>query len=448
VAGFVGVRVVVLASAATLAGCHSAPAGGYNGDAAVEVEPDTFQKLPPPDVYCSPDATEVSGQCPVNFCGAPKSVASLAAGEVAQLGTDSICTPGDVCVPDGPTATGDALQLRCAHPFAPAAGFGNPCTTTAGSGMRCKNDALCITTPNAAGGAGTPFCSELCAADADCPTDSYCLEYKSQALPNGSYVNLGYCTPKSKLTATTCTREADCAADEGCVAYGARTDLLACAKATGTKSMGDACATGTDCRSGECYDRNFKLPAAGNRDFCSGHCGKNSDCAADQRCTRIVLSNNGTPSNPFDDVVAGYCQTLFTPTAAAGCATSADCKTDGADTCDTVHGLCYKAAAATGIPCTGDGGCALGAVCSTGPRFPGGYCQTLGCAAGATTGVDSCPGATATCSQRATDEPLRACYEGCKLTSDCSRVTSSYVCAAPTDDAGATASICLYDQGA
>jgi hypothetical protein len=434
--------------AATLgAGCHSSPAGGRNSDAAADIEPDVFQKLPPPDVYCSPDAQEVSGQCSVNFCGAPKSVASLQAGEVAQLGTDAICTPGDVCVPDGATASGDALQLRCAHPFAPAAGFGVPCTKVAGAGMRCKNDQLCITAPDATGAPGTPFCSQLCAADADCVTDAYCLEYKSETLPNGSYVDLGFCTPKAKITATVCTREADCAADEGCLAYGARTALLTCQKAAGAKSMGTACASGAECRSGECYDRTFKLPAAGNRDYCSGHCTKSSDCGADQRCTRVVLSNNDTPANPFDDVVAGYCQTLFTPTAAAGCAVSTDCTTDGADTCDATHGLCYKAGAATGIPCTGDPGCDLGAVCAMGTRFPNGYCQTVGCTPGATTGVDACPGATATCSQRASDAPLFACYEGCKISNDCGRAKANFVCAAPTDAPGVAASICLYDNG-
>jgi Dickkopf N-terminal cysteine-rich region len=404
--------------------------------------PPLVEKLPTPDVYCAPDAVEVGNQCPLNFCGFPKSIKTLAVGEVAELGTDSVCTPGTVCVPDGPTTAGDALALRCAQPFAPAAAFGVSCVKTAGAaGMRCKNDALCIAAP----GAPTDlFCSQLCAADADCATGAYCLEYKSETLPNGSYVNLGFCTPKSKITGAACTREADCTATQGCLSYGARTNLLTCQNATGTKSMGDACTDATQCRSGECYDREFKLYATGNRDYCSGHCSKNSDCAADQRCTPIVLSNNDTPSNPFDDVVAGYCQTLFTTTVASACKANGDCTTDGADTCDVVHGLCYKATATTGTPCTGVAGCAVGAVCSTGPRFPGGYCQAYGCATGGT-GVDACAGANATCSQRTPDKPLDACYEGCTIGVACSRAAESYRCSSPTD--GAAASICLFDPG-
>jgi hypothetical protein len=432
----------VCAAALAAAGCHDSAAGGRNMDAAVEVKPDLSEKLPPPDVYCPADAAG-GGSCPLNFCGTPKSVKALAAGETAELGADTICTPGYVCVPDVPTADGTALSLRCVSPNTPAVAEGMPCDKSA---MRCKSDALCIESPDFK---GMPFCSALCRADADCAKGSYCLEHPSANLPNGSYVALGYCTPKAMIKATACTHEADCPADQGCVSYGARTRLLACAKVGGTKSMGDACNAGADCRSGECFDREFHLPSAGSRAFCSGHCGKSSDCGADQRCTRVVLANNNTPADPFDDVVTGYCQSLFAPTASVACKQDTDCTGLGGTTCEKKYGLCYTAGTPSGAACTADANCELAAQCQKpGDGFPDGYCQTFGCAPGAAmTGVDSCPGADAVCAQRSTDDPLNACYEGCKESGDCSRFAKSYICKAPTSTPGAAASICLYDKG-
>jgi hypothetical protein len=226
-------------------------------------------------------------------------------------------------------------------------------------------------------------------------------------------------------------REGDCPADQGCVFVGARTHLMICQSTGGMKSTGDSCATGADCRSGQCYDRDFHANA--NRSFCAAVCGKSSDCGADQRCARIVLNNNGTPADPRDDLVVGICQSLFVSVKSAGCMKDADCAANGADTCSTKYGLCYKAGAASGAPCTDDVGCDLGAVCTTGARFPGGYCQTLGCAPNAAAGsVDSCPGAHPTCVQRGSDEPINACYEGCTKTADCSRAAQLYACEAPS----------------
>jgi hypothetical protein len=437
------------AGALGVAGCHGSAAGG-TGDAAVDAPPEASEKLPPPDANCPVDAAGGGGVCPLNFCGLPKSVAALAGG-TAQLGADSVCASGRVCVPDGPTESGDALVLRCVAPLPLAAPFGAPCTTGAGTAKRCVDDSLCIATADAP---GQPFCSTLCRADQDCPTDAYCLEYRSQTLPKGSYVNVGYCTPKAKISATFCARESDCPANQGCVVDGARTNLVVCKQVGGTKSLGDACGDASECRSGDCFTRDFQLFGPGSRAYCSGLCGQNSDCSADQRCTRIVLANNGTPFDPSDDTVVGYCQTLYTSTAAAACQADTDCTTAGADTCSTKYGLCYKTGAATGAACTADPGCDLGAVCSTGVDFPGGYCQTFGCAPGATAGaVDACPGADSTCSQRGADVPLHACYEGCTTSGDCARLQEKYQCEPPTmatataTGANVPASICLFNQG-
>jgi Dickkopf N-terminal cysteine-rich region len=435
--------VVVGVGVLVVAGCHSGAAGGHNFDAAVETTPDVPKEAAPAEVYCAADAAG-GGQCPLNFCGQPRSAATLPAGQMAELGADSICTPGYLCTPDVPTADGNGLQLRCVAPRAGAVAFGAACTK-AGGASPCASDALCISATEAP---GAPFCSRLCRADSDCPVDAYCLEQPSAKLPGGSFVTLAFCTPKAKIQAVACLREAECPADQGCVSYGPRTTLLACKKVGGTKSLGAACTGGAECRSGECYDRAFRLSAPGSRAYCSGNCKVNSDCSADQRCVRIVLGNNGTISDPRDDVVAGYCETLYVPSAAAGCKADTGCTADGADTCDTKYGLCYKKGAATGTACTADVGCDLGASCSTGGAFKNGYCQTFGCAVGATTGVDSCPGTAAICSQRPSDAPIHGCYEGCTQTADCSRGTEQYSCSA-VDGPMSTMpkTICLVTQG-
>jgi hypothetical protein len=432
-------------------GCHAGAAGGHDFDAAVEVAPEVSEKLPRPDASCPLDAAG-GGPCPVNFCGDPQSAATLAVNKRADVGADALCTPGYACVPDGPTDMGRALQLRCVAPLAGAVAFGAACATGAGAASRCKNDALCVESADAP---GAKFCSQLCRADADCPEQSFCVEHASDKLPNGSFVNLGLCTPKARITGKACVAEAECGAGEGCVSYGSRTSLLVCRDLGGTKSLGEACSSAAECRSGECLDRDNNPPpppgvvvAAADltRTFCAGRCRKNSDCGADQRCVRFVVNNNGTIDDATDDVVTGYCRSLFVPKLASACTNNGAC-TKGGDTCDPKYGVCYKAGAVTGAPCASALDCELGAVCTTGQFYMGGYCQTFGCAAGAAAGPDACSGAASTCSQRASDAPLDACYEGCSKTRGCSRAAESYGCS-PVDQAqGTPDTLCLYSKG-
>ena len=146
--------------------------------------------------------------------------------------------------------------------------------------------------------------------------------------------------------------------------------------------------------------------------------------------------------------VSGYCQTLFPALPGDDCQSDAHCvaRQDGSDTCDVPHGLCYNKTAVPGAACARDTACMLGGVCSLGPRFGGGYCQTFGCDPQATTGVDAC-GAGGQCATRGgPDEPIGACYEGCTLATPCSRAAAGYVCEPPTT--GAAATICLSASGA
>jgi hypothetical protein len=241
---------------------------------------------------------------------------------------------------------------------------------------------------------------------------------------------------------TVCTTEAACPAQQGCILAGDRTLLRTC-QPGGTKAIGDGCTAPAQCRSGECFDRDFRVGSTGTRAFCSGPCARNGDCGADQRCVVKILGNNGTISDPFDDVAVGYCRSLFASPIAAACQNDTACigAGQGADTCHPTYGVCYKAAAVIGGPCAHDDGCGLGAQCSTGPTFAGGTCVLEGCAPTGAAGTDVCPGAQSTCSQRAPDEPLFRCYEGCATAGGCSRQSDGYFCAPAKD--GQPISICL-----
>lgn len=393
------------------------------------------------EVYCAADAAG-GGECPLNFCGELK--VGLPSNQFPQSGADSVCG-GRTCKLGSELSTGDGFQLMCVDANPTAVAFGAACSPDPAQAMRCADDSLCITAPGATGG---PFCSRMCRNDADCPSTARCLEYQTPALTDGRHAQIGMCTPQGMIGGTICLREAQCPAGQGCVLYGARTSLRVC-RAGGAKSLGTACAGGAECRSGECYDRDFHVSNGGNRAACSGACNVNSDCGPDQTCARLVVGNNGTPSDPLDDLVAGYCRTLFVAVATTGCGTDAECvaRQNGSDTCDVTHGLCYRKAALPGSACATETDCPAGADCSMGVRFTGGYCQTSGCDAAATSGVDACPGTNSLCTQRGgPDEPISACYERCVPGgAACSRASTGYSCQSVTPSV--PPSVCLVGNG-
>jgi hypothetical protein len=424
---------------AVIAGCRSDLAGGKPGQDAGMDQAGKLER--PREIYCPSDAAG-GGECPINFCGQAK--VGLPMNQFPQSGADALCG-GRTCKVGPELSAGDGFQLACVDAMTGALPFGSACSPDPAQAMRCADDSLCIT---AAAGGGA-FCSKMCRNDADCPTAARCLDVQTpMALADGRHPLVGMCTPETKIGGTICVREAQCPAGQGCVLFGARTALRIC-KAGGAKSLGTACAAGTECRSGECYDRDFHVSNGGNRAYCSGACNLNSDCGSDQTCARLVVGNNGTPSDPLDDLVAGYCRTLFAPVAATACSTDAGCAAlqNGSDTCDVTHGLCYRKAAVPGSACASETGCPLGGDCSTGPRFVNGYCQTFGCDAAATSGVNACPGTNSICAQRGgPDEPISGCYEKCAPTgAACSRASDGYSCQSATSSA--PPSICLVGNG-
>jgi hypothetical protein len=430
---------VLLLLPVALAGCHGGLPGGKQNeqDGGVDQRADMRR----PDAICPADAAG-GGECPLNFCGELK--VGLPSNQFPQSGADSLCG-GRVCKVGPELASNDGFQLTCVDANMNAKAFGATCSPDPAAGMRCADDSLCI---EAAGFAGSPFCSQLCRNDADCPSKARCLEYPTPALADTRRAMVGMCTPEVKIVGTVCLREAVCPAGQGCVLYGARTSLKIC-RAGGTKSAGTACTATSECRSGECYDRDFHVSGGQNRAYCSAACQVNSDCGPDQGCVRLVVGNNGSGGDPLDDLVVGYCRTLFVPIAAMGCATDAQCvaRQDGSDTCDATHGLCYRKAAAPGSACSSAGDCPLDGECGIGPRFEGGYCQTFGCDQAATTGVNACPGTNSICGQRGgPDEPISACYEKCAPNGGaCSRAAAGYRC--ESIDTIAPPSVCLVNTG-
>ena len=388
------------------------------------------------------------GICLGRVCGAVHGQAGLAVGEATEQGADSLCVTGDVCAPTMAVgATGDTQLLSCVPPRDGALGFGQACSSERASTTRCADDSLCIER------GGQKFCSKLCRVDLDCPSGAHCIEeYPGPPLPNGSMARLAMCTPRALITGTTCQVESDCGAAEACLPAGARTALLVCRATSGTKSVGAACASAAECRSGECVDRDLNVPTGANRTFCGGFCRRNSDCSAAQLCLRVVRNNNQTVEDMRDDVRFGYCTPLTAPAVAGGCVTNDNCTgaitidETGGDTCDPVHRTCYRKAARIGDACQSRAACPLGAYCRLNdPRFPGGVCLSQGCDPAASTGVDACP-TGAVCVQRPTaDSPLSVCYEACGAGMLCNRAAEGYRCDMPVP--GQTVSICMGQGG-
>ena len=442
-----GIRSVPLAvspllllslSVALASGCRDSTAGaGGNLDGGGQDRGAASDRGANLDADCPADGPG-GGVCPINFCGYVTSAVAPGAGAIARGGADAVCNQGRICLATVVVAAGSALQLSCLPPRAGGLAYGAACSPDPSSPLRCLDDSLCIEAPDAP---GAPFCTTLCRNDADCDAASACLEYQ-RALPDQAHALVGECTPTMKLAGTICVAEKDCPAGQGCLRAGDRTALRLC-KAGGAKSMGEPCTAPAQCRSGECYDRDFRIGSASLPASCSGGCTRNSDCGADQRCVAKVVGNNDTLDDPLDDVVVGYCRSLFASPLSAACQNSADCVAQGkgADTCDPTYGICYNAAAAIGGPCAADDACGLGGACAQGPSFVGGACVLDGCAVTGANGVDLCPGSQSVCSQRASDQPLHRCYEGCTTAGSCARVAQSYFCAAA--QAGQPISICL-----
>ena len=317
--------------------------------------------------------------------------------------------------------------------------YGAACSKDTASTQRCKDDSLCIAGP---GGSGATFCTTLCRIDADCPTGSACLEYP-QPLPNNSNALVGECTPVTLIPGTICTSEGACPAGQGCVLYGARTTVRTCKAGAGTKSLGEACTAPAQCRSGECYDRNFGIGSTANRALCSGVCARNSDCAMNQRCVVEVVGNNGTIDDPLDDVVVGDCRSLFSATIGSGVPEQQRLRDPGQGRRHLRPDLRHLLQGERGHrrPVCRRRCLRPGPDLRARPAFARGACVLQGCATRGRDRRRRLPGRGSTCASGMSDEPLYRCYEGCATAGGCSRQADNYFCAPA--QTGQSISICL-----
>ena len=150
----------------------------------------------------------------------------------------------------------------------------------------------------------------------------------------------------------------------------------ACASAAraATKSLGTACAAAAECRSGECFDRDWHVRGGQNRAYCSGACNVNSDCGADQRCARLVVGNNGTGERSARRPGVGLLpDAVRRRSPAPACASDADCVAlqNGSDGCDVdARPLLSRRRPRPASACTTETDCPLGGECSIGPALP------------------------------------------------------------------------------
>lgn len=390
-----------------------------------------------------------AGICMGRFCGQVPGQVGAPVGQVSQQGADSLCVADEVCVPTMAVgAAGEIQYLSCVPPRPGALPFGAACSRDPAQGLRCADDALCVTRDS------MRFCSSLCRVDADCPADSFCVDgYTGPPLPRGGAALLSMCTPRALLPGVPCHSEKTCAANQACLPLSARSNQFICRPAVGTKAVGEGCAANSECRSGECFDRDLHTATGSNRTACAAPCVKNSDCGNDQICLRVVRDSNGTTDDPRDDVVSGLCTTLHAPALAGACLTNDNCTGQtsvdetGGDTCDVAHRTCFTQGAHIGDGCTHRADCPLGAYCRLNDlRFPGGICLSQGCdpLAPATDARDGCP-AGAICVERGTDTPIRSCYPGCTGGTVCARAAEGYRC--EVVGASATDAVCISQGG-
>ena len=355
------------------------PRGQQNGmDGGVDRKAD----VPRMDAIRHPDAAG-GGECPLNFCGQVK--VGLPSNQFPQSGADTLC--GTRTCTSGPMSTATASSSTAStRPRARSRSARLLPRSGASEAVRCRPELH----------HGRRF-SERPVLLGDVPQRRGLPERRTLHRAPGAGAE-GRPHPDHRDVRSAVEDRRHPLRARGDVSRGPGLPGLRCApslicKTGGAKSAGAACTANAECRSGECYDRDFHVSGGQNRAFCSAVCQVNSDCGPDQGCVRLVYGNNGTIDNPLDDLVVGYCRTLFVPLTATACETDAGCVglQNGSDTCDVAHGLCYRKAAVPGSACTRDTDSPLDGTCSMGPRFEGGYCQTFGCDPIATSGVDACP---------------------------------------------------------
>ena len=289
--------------------------------------------------------------------------------------------------PATPSSSNASIRSRTRSPSAAA------CSTNPADGKRCAADGLCVASADFP---SLPFCSALCRNDADCPSDASgparCIEHDTPKLPNGSVAHVGLCTPMSKIAGTACVRERDCAANEGCVGVRRAHEPCASAGRPAERSRWARSARGTPTAAAPSVSTGTSTSTADSAPT-APRAATSTATAARISTARDWWWGTTEPPTTLSTTCCRAIARRSSPSASGACGADGDClaRGDGSDTCDTAHGICYRAAALPGAACTADAQCPLGGTCSKGPRFVGGYCQTFGCSPTATSGADALP---------------------------------------------------------
>ncbi len=421
------------AVAGALAGCRSdAPGIRRSTPTRGRIGP-TGRRGPTPSV---PSDAAGGGVCPINFCGQAKRL-GLPSSEFPQSGADSAVRSPDLRGRLRAVDAATGSSWSCVDPLATGLAFGVACSPDPGQGMRCADDSLCITAPDFP---QSPFCSD------DVPQRRRLPD--RGALPGASdrprcrtarARRSGCACPKPRSPARSACARRPAPPDQGCVLYGGAPSLRVC-RATAARSRWDRRAPGqASAAAASATTATGTSLTAANRAYCSGACTVNSDCGPDQRCVRLVVGNNGTPGRSAGRPGVGLLphavraaagdwlrhrrrlrrRARTARTAATSCTASA-----------------IKKAAVPGSACTARCECPLGGVCSMGPRFAGGYCQTFGCDPAATSGANACPGSRTAPARSAavptSRSPAATRAASRDAGSACSRASAGYACESAT----------------
>ena len=290
------------------------------------------------------------GVCPINFCGTLQTANALRRQRrYGQSGADSICNSGRVCVVGPPVPPGNAFQLDLRRADAGALAFGAACSTSRPRGCAAR------TTRSASPRPISPASRSAARCAATTPTaraSSSCLEYPTATAPDGSTAKVGYCTPSSKIAATSCARESDCPPGAG-VRLRRDADLADRLQgdAAAPRRSGQACASTADCLQRrllrpQVHAQRRQQPdllLVGLRGQQRLRPGSDVRAAGPEQQRHAVRPDRRRGGRRVPDAVH--------PVGASGCGIDSDCVglANGSDTCDATHGLCYNKSAVPGL---------------------------------------------------------------------------------------------------
>ena len=207
----------------------------------------------------------------------------------------SLCNSGRVCVVGAPVlATGDAFQLDLRRSPPPGAlAFGAACSTTP-PGMHCADDSLCVASADFPGSPSAAPCAATTPTARRCQRTCPCSSTRRRSPRTARRPRWGIARRSSKIAGTACLRESDCPRTRAASPTACAPAYASAGRPAAPSRLGSACTGNADCRSGECFDRNFDQ-YGGQRAVLLGGLRRSTATAARIRLRALGGENNGTP---------------------------------------------------------------------------------------------------------------------------------------------------------